>query len=153
MVNTETSPVAEQSELARLYKRGLACLNGDGVPKDQHLAAELIFQAASDGYADAQFLMGALHQQGIGVAADVPEAVNWYLLAAGQGHRVAQFNLGYAYETGEGIKKSLDRAIHWYRQAAKNGDEDAMAALDEIGAPVEEPVAGMGASVSDPGAV
>ena len=70
---------------------------------DYSLAADYLEKATRRGHADAQFLLGALYQQGKGVAADYEKAVGLYRKAAEQGHTLAQFNLAYCYEIGEGV--------------------------------------------------
>ena len=51
----------------------------------------------------AQFLLGAMYDEGHGVSQDYKTAVKWYTLAAEQGVARAQFNLGLNYATGLGI--------------------------------------------------
>ena len=63
-------------------------------------------QAAEQGDAEAQFLLGLAHTGGEGVPEDDAEAVRWFLMAAEQGHAGAQYRLGLAYGTGEGVTQS-----------------------------------------------
>ena len=49
---------------------------------------------ADQGDVYAQFLLGAMYNEGKGVPVDDVEAVRWYGLAADQNHAAAQLNLG-----------------------------------------------------------
>jgi TPR repeat protein len=49
---------------------------------------------AKQGNTDAQFLLGAMYDNGQGVPQNYKTAVKWYTLAAKQGDALAQFNLG-----------------------------------------------------------
>ncbi len=49
---------------------------------------------AEQGYAAAQFNLGAMYDNGQGVPQDDAQAVQWYRLAAEQGMAEAQNNLG-----------------------------------------------------------
>ena len=49
---------------------------------------------ANQGYADAQYHLGSLYDNGIGVPQNHKTALKWYRLAAEQGDADAQFLLG-----------------------------------------------------------
>ncbi len=84
---------------------------------------DLEVQSASayKGSAQAQFLVGLMHEQGDGCAVDEHEAAVWYRLAAEQGHPAAQTNLGLLYYLGHGVQKSHAEAARWYALAADQG--------------------------------
>ena len=90
-------------------------------------AAELCLPLAEAGSADAQAIMGALHQSGRGVARDYGEAARWFEKAARQGNSEAQFNLGALYNYGAGVARDLGQAYVWYELAANAGNSDAVA--------------------------
>ena len=75
-------------------------------------AVEICQPLAEDGLADAQAVMGQLHQDGRGVPRDYTEAARWYTAAAEQGHVEAQFNLGTMYRYGVGVTRDLARHFH-----------------------------------------
>ena len=50
-------------------------------------------QAAEQGDAEAQFILGSCYEAGDGVKQDKAEAVKWFRKAAEQGHAKAQYNL------------------------------------------------------------
>ena len=78
-----------QAKLASLY-----LLGRDGVGKDEALAAEWMEKSANQGLVDAQVVMGALYDRGIGVTADRDKATKWYEKAAAQGHGTSLAILG-----------------------------------------------------------
>jgi TPR repeat protein len=82
------SPQA-QAKLAALY-----LLGREGVEKDEALAAEWMEKSANQGVVDAQVVMGALYDRGIGVMADRDKATKWYEKAAAKGHGTSLAILG-----------------------------------------------------------
>src|SRR5262249_36872430 len=66
---------------------------GEGVARDDEMAAVWLRKAAEQGHPGAQFRLGAMFCVGKGVRRDLIEGVKWYRRAADQGDRVAQFNL------------------------------------------------------------
>ncbi len=60
---------------------------------------------AEQGDVNAQFLLGAMYDKGLGVPQDYAEAVKWYRKAAEQGYAGAQNNLAFMYDDGEGVKQ------------------------------------------------
>ena len=53
--------------------------------------------------ADAQYLLGAMYDNGLGVPQHCKTTVKWYTLAAEQGDASAQYNLGWTYDNGRGV--------------------------------------------------
>ena len=49
------------------------------------------------GFAEAQFSLGVMYDEGQGVRQDYYKAVEWYTKAAKQGYADAQFNLALMY--------------------------------------------------------
>jgi len=78
-----------QAQLASLY-----LLGREGVEKDEKLAAAWMQKAADQGLIDAQVVMGALYDRGIGVDPDRNKATQWYEKAATQGHGTSLAILG-----------------------------------------------------------
>ena len=73
---------------------------------------------AEQGYADAQFNLGVMYDEGRGVPQDDAEAVKWYRKAAEQGDAGAQYNLGVMYGNGLGVPQDYAQAHMWYNLAA-----------------------------------
>lgn len=78
-----------QAKLASLY-----LLGRDGMEINEGLAAEWMQKAADQGLVDAQVVMGALYDRGVGVEADRDQATQWYEKAAAQGHGTSLAVLG-----------------------------------------------------------
>ena len=89
--------------------------------QDHRKAARLFRKAAEQGHFVAQFLLGAMYQEGFGVTQNDGEAVRWWRKAAEQGYADAQFNLGNMYRAGRGVARDNRGAVRWYRQAAEQG--------------------------------
>jgi TPR repeat protein len=82
------SPQA-QAKLASLY-----LLGREGFEVNETLAAEWMEKAAKQGLMDAQVVMGAMYDRGLGVANDRDKATAWYQKAAAQGHSTSLAILG-----------------------------------------------------------
>ena len=88
-----------------------------------HAADELdaLKQAAEQGHAKAQFILGMAFEKGQGVPRDGAQAVYRYRQAAGQGFTVAQYNLGAMHAAGQGVPRDDDQVVYWWSQAAERG--------------------------------
>ncbi len=84
------------------------------------------------GNAGAQFILGAMYENGEGVPQDDKEAVRWYRLAAAQGHARGQYNLGLMYAEGQGVPQDDVQAHMWLNLAAAQGHEDARTVRDGL---------------------
>ncbi len=78
-----------QAKLASLY-----ILGREGVEKDEKQAAEWMEKAADHGLVEAQVVMGAMYDRGLGVLADRNKATQWYEKAAAKGHGTSLAILG-----------------------------------------------------------
>ena len=76
-----------QYGLGQLYAMGNPAL---GIQRDETRAAVWYQRAAERGYAEAQFALGSLYEDGRGVARDEGTALAWYRKAAAQGHTIAK---------------------------------------------------------------
>ncbi len=80
---------------------------------------------AEQGFAGAQFLIGARYSKGWeGVPKDDALAMNWYRKAEAQGHSGAINNIGYMHSTGRSGDGRQDyaKALAFYRRAAERGN-------------------------------
>jgi len=68
-------------------------------------------QAARQGDAQAQFLLGEVYAQGNEVLQNDLMAIHWYRLASSQGHADAMYKLGQLYEQGRGTGADLKQAL------------------------------------------
>lgn len=94
---------------------------GNGVNRDDRLAAEWFEKAANDGDPFAQVQMGYLYETGRGVPQDQARAISWYRRAADGGLREAKVDLGVAYLEGIGVPQDEDAALELFTSAAKQG--------------------------------
>ena len=74
--------------------------------------------AAEQGDARAQYMLGEIYRAGSGVNADVNEAVKWFEKSAMQGHFPAMYPLGMAYVA----LGQPQKACKWFEAADKHGD-------------------------------
>ena len=97
----------------RLRRMRLATFTskGEEFPEDDQQAAAWFRKAADQGYAFAQFSLGAMYANGRGVPEDDQQAVAWYRKAAEYGLPDARYSLGLAYETGRGVPQDLTLAV------------------------------------------
>ena len=109
---------AEKGYVDSQYRLGYMYYNGEGVTKNDTLAATWFTQAAEQGYAAAQLYLGDMYKNSEAVPRNDTTAVEWYTRAAKQGHPTAQIRLGEMYESGRGVKRDYAQAMEWYTQAA-----------------------------------
>lgn len=89
--------------------------------EDYRLAKELLHNAAEQGDANAQYLLGDCYYYGKGVDRNRNKAVEWYSKAALNNYARAQDKLGDCYYFGQGIAQDKRKAIEWYGKAAEQG--------------------------------
>jgi TPR repeat protein len=111
--------IACTSQLATAgFEEALKAYSG----KDFGSAISQAQQAASNGDPRALFLLGVMHEQGLGMAANPTEAAQLYGRAAQGGVRAALSRLAQLYARGVGVQKDGERALQFARQAAKLDD-------------------------------
>jgi hypothetical protein len=81
---------ARESVNADRLARALAYEHGEGLPKDQRVAAALYCEAAVTGNAEAAFRLGWMYANGRGVEHDDGTAAALFDLASAQGHSYAR---------------------------------------------------------------
>jgi localization factor PodJL len=81
--------------------------------------------AARAGNPVAQYLLGALYQQGDHVPVDPALAVTWFSRAAEKGNLKAMHNLAIALAQGVGTAKDETKAAEWFTRAAERGYVDS----------------------------
>jgi TPR repeat protein len=114
-------PVAPAAASSEALSNGKAAFDR----KDYTAALRWSREAADQGNATAQTLVGYLYEKGLGVPPHGEEALNWYRKAAQQGYAPAQRNLGNLYEQGAGVRQDYAEALRWYRLAAEQGNGGA----------------------------
>ncbi len=99
-------------------------------PEHADSAVSLLRDAADQGLAVAQGMLGSLHDDGFGpIKKNSAEADRWLRLAADQGLVETQTMLARKYSVGIGVPKDAAEAVYWYRRAAEQGEVQAQIML------------------------
>ena len=111
------------------------------VTLDAAVGNDTLRQAATNGDANAQFVIATRYLNGENVAPDATKAAYWYGRAAVTGLAPAQYRMATLYERGTGVERNMQAALSWYERAAALGNVKAMhnaaviAAGNDAGAP------------------
>jgi len=81
--------------------------------------------AATQGDAEAKYMLGIIYYEGNGVTQDYEQAKEWYTSAAEQGHAEAQYMLGVMYYYGKGVTLDYEQAEQFFTSAAEQDNVDA----------------------------
>lgn len=113
---------ARRGNLKAAHKLGLIYLDGRHVELDP-VQAHAMFEMAGErnlyrdryklGYAESQFELGRMNEEGIGVKRDPGSAAEWYERAAEQGHAPAQVALAQLYADESTPPSEFDAAFFW----------------------------------------
>ena len=87
---------------------------------------------AERGFANAQFLLGSLYEEGRGVRQKDSRALGWYRTAAELDHVDAAYALGQMYLEGRGVKADAMQSAQWFQAAAYRGHRNAQLKLSEL---------------------
>jgi uncharacterized protein len=80
-----------------------------------------IIQAANEGNADSQYILGDMYAEGDRVTKNLVEAFIWWKKAADQGHENAITKVAMALERGEGVELDVAQAMnYWLKRAELN---------------------------------
>ncbi len=131
-----------QADLKTRYDLAIQALNA-GSPN----AAEVLKQVANQGYAPAQYQLGAIYggsgKYGTGKFAPKDEAQGrlWTQRAADGGMAAAMNDLAILLYNGEGGSQDAPMAAMWFRKAAEHGVKDSQYSLgllyrDGVGVPI-----------------
>lgn len=91
----DTRALAEQGNaLAQAKLASLYLLGREGVEQDEKQAALWMEKAAIQGVVDAELVMAAMYDKGLGVLADREKSTRWYEKAAAKGNTTALAILG-----------------------------------------------------------
>lgn len=111
------TPDAGRAALAK----GLALLNGDGIPVDDARAAQWLTASARAGDPRAQYMLATLFEHGRGEPADPMESIRWFEASALQGNLKAMYKLAVSYAEGWGTHQNYGEAARWFSRAAEFG--------------------------------
>ena len=108
------------------FELALRLLDGHGVARDPHAAAQWFELAANRGLPIGEYRFAALYEKGIGVTRDLPAAMSWYVKAATAGNARAMHNLAVMHAEGSiGGKPDYATAAEWFRKAGQFGVRDS----------------------------
>lgn len=93
--------------------------------RDYATALRWLEPVANAGEAQAQFILGFMHQNGRGVPADAEKGAALLRQSAEQGYAYAQFSLASSYRFGIGVEQDLLDAHRWLLLAERNGYDPA----------------------------
>lgn len=107
-------------------KNSISLENGTTVIKQ-------ITDAAKNGDATAQFLMGEFFSDGYGMKMDEKGMAAYYTMAAKQNYAPALTALSWIYEMGIYVKENRETAVQLALKAANQGDQEALSYLATVG--------------------
>ncbi len=117
---------AATGDVGAEFELALRLLDGRGVARDPHAAAQWFEQAANRGLPIAEYRLAALYEKGIGVTRDLPAAMSLYVKAATAGNARAMHNLAVMHAEGSiGGKPDYTTAAEWFRKAGGLGIRDS----------------------------
>jgi localization factor PodJL len=125
---------ASANQPAALYRLAKLYEAGEGVPRDDVMARQLIERAARGGNRIAMHDLALYYTEGRGgVDLDMIAAKSWFEQAARRGVVDSQFNLAILSESTEtGVDPDLETALFWYSVAAEQGDQFAVSRRDAL---------------------
>ena len=130
--------------LGVMYFRGMrGTPDQRGIPGDRRKAMKWFLEAAGDGDADAQKMLGDIYsgRESSDTGPDYELAAKWYREAAGYGNAEAQNNLGFMYGTGLGVEQDYVKAASFFASVKASENKSAtgvVAAGYELGVLYEQ---------------
>jgi localization factor PodJL len=125
---------AERGHPPSLYRLANMIERGQGMQRDVREAVRLYQRAANAGNRKAMHNLAALFASGAEGRPDYDRAFSLFLQAAELGLVDSQYNLAVLYVNGLGTRPNPAEAYTWFAIAAQNGDREAVAKRDEMGA-------------------
>ncbi|KAF9200275.1 hypothetical protein BGZ49_009522 [Haplosporangium sp. Z 27] len=122
LYNTQTSDdMQETSDMIENYKRGIAYLEGNGVPQSYVRALDFFQKAANQGYGNAHIRLENMSKRQECIQQNYSNTIERYREDAEDGSLNAQCNLGFMYENGFSVTQDYYHSTEWYRKAAEQG--------------------------------
>lgn len=130
---------ASANQPAALYRLAKLYEAGEGVPRDDVMARQLIERAARGGNRIAMHDLALYYTEGRGgVDLNMATAKSWFEQAARRGVVDSQFNLAVLSENTEiGLDPDPEEALFWYAIAAQQGDQFAISRRDALRASLD----------------
>lgn len=92
--NSVTQMAEQGNPLAQAKLGAMYLLGKEDKQQDDKKAAEWMLKAANQGFLEAQVIVAAMYDRGMGMEMDVHKATAWYEKAAAQGHKPSLAILG-----------------------------------------------------------
>ncbi|KAF9187453.1 hypothetical protein BGZ49_004053, partial [Haplosporangium sp. Z 27] len=122
LYNTQTSDdMQETRNMIGDYNRGLAYLEGNGVPQSYIRALDFFQKAANQGYRYADNQLRNMSKRQECIQENYSNTIKRYREDAEDGCSNAQCNLGLMYEKGFSATQDYYQSTEWYRKAAEQG--------------------------------
>jgi TPR repeat protein len=102
-----------------IWRYGLRCDLGRGVPLDASLAVRYYRRSAGLGDSEGQCLLGICLKMGRGIPQDTRTAGAYFAQSAEQGNGHGQWPFGLCLELEHGVPRGVERAAEWYRRSAR----------------------------------
>lgn len=115
---------AENGNVNAKYFIAMAIMAGD-LSGEPSYVFSLFTDAANNGMAEAQNMLGTCYYNGYGVDKNSDLAFEWYTKSAENGSSNAQYMLGWAYTNAS----QYDGAYHWLKKSAEQGNAYAQKEL------------------------
>lgn len=126
---------AETRDPEALVEKARLLIKGEDMEPDPKMALNILTdleQNQTHAVSGMHFLLGYLHEEGLGTPQDMALAYQFYVKGAEQDDAKCMNNLGSMYERGTGVAKDLSEARKWYERAAELGNEDALANVERV---------------------
>lgn len=103
------------------FQKGKKYYLGQGVKKNDEIAAGYFLLSAEQGNAHAQSMLGFMYGYGLGVEQNDQQALKYAKLSAAQKHPEGQYHLACMYYAGFDGEKDIPAAIDYFRQSSELG--------------------------------
>lgn len=126
---------AETRDPEALVEKARLLIKGEDLEPDPKMALDILTDLEENqthAVPGMHFLLGYLHEEGLGTPQDMALAYQFYIKGAEQDDAKCMNNLGSMYERGTGVAKNLAEAQKWYERAAELGNEDALANVERV---------------------
>jgi len=128
---------AQQGHVEAKFRAG-ACFGKKGTAEDDATSFRWYKEAAEQGSAGGQLMLGIYYKNGKVVQQDYAKAVEWFRKSAeqkGDGHPYSQrslYQLGNCYKDGLGVPRDHEKAAEFYYKAAMAGSSDGQKELENL---------------------
>ena len=133
-VNVDKSLVGLSEAKDPVFVCSLGCkyLLGDNVEKNYDLAKKHFETATKLGSAQAFFMLGFMHQSGLGCEIDIKKSLECYHKSAEKNYVEAQTVLGVNYVEGVVVERDIEKGLHYLKLAAGQNNGKAFYVLGAL---------------------